>query len=57
MAWAITIKQPSTLGKEGDVSHKIFWIDALDGKLLGGAQSMGAVSPTPAASKAVPTSP
>jgi len=57
VAWAVTIKEPSTLGQEGAVSQKLFWIDALDGKLLGGAQSIGVLSSAPAAAKTVPTSP
>jgi len=57
VAWAVTIKQPSTLGGEGAVFHKLFWIDALDGKLLGGTKSLGPVSPAPAAAKTAPAPP
>ncbi|UCG88149.1 MAG: hypothetical protein JSW71_06295 [Gemmatimonadota bacterium] len=40
-AWVVNLRSPSSLGGEGAAADKVFWIDAANGELLGGTQSMG----------------
>jgi hypothetical protein len=41
VAWVVTFSVPSALGGPDAVAHTVFWIDAADGRLLGGARSGG----------------
>jgi len=42
VAWVVTLRVPSPAFGPEAVAEKVFWIDAADGRLLGGTQSMGA---------------